>query len=95
MEITGDAAAQYRADSLEMADLGLSKVPVTPKEFRDRWLESEGGRAITEVRSCLRFAVSPNANGGGNASFSARGPTHSRSILKIYALRFATVSIYN
>lgn len=49
VELTGEAGNAYRADPSEREDLGLFKAPVSAKEFNQKWIKSEGGKAIAQV----------------------------------------------
>lgn len=49
VELTGDSGKPYRIDPAEREDMGIGKVPVTAKEFHERWLASEGARALNQA----------------------------------------------
>ncbi|CAM9975163.1 unnamed protein product [Scytosiphon promiscuus] len=51
VELTGESGNAYRTDIETGGARGLVKAPVTAEEFRTRWRESEGGKAIAEELS--------------------------------------------
>lgn len=60
VEIAGEANKMYRMDPLELASLGIGKVPESPEEFHERWRASEGGKLVEQVRHHLPARSRPS-----------------------------------